>query len=76
MLQYIHRLKALYRFHLTTEQAHETFLAAVISADKYLCDAIFTNKDWLGLAEFKFSLFELNRIERNFLITLKYCPKG
>ncbi|ORX92409.1 hypothetical protein K493DRAFT_316602 [Basidiobolus meristosporus CBS 931.73] len=48
------------------------FLASVIVADKYLSDATYTNEDWAEFTCGKFSLKEINDMERRFLSQLNY----
>ncbi|KAK9766392.1 hypothetical protein K7432_004559 [Basidiobolus ranarum] len=48
------------------------FLASVIVADKYLSAATYTNEDWADFTCGRFSLNEINQMERKFLSQLNY----
>ncbi|KAK9768897.1 hypothetical protein K7432_000126 [Basidiobolus ranarum] len=48
------------------------FLASVIVADKYLSDITYTNKDWVDFTRGKYTLLEINEMERRFLSQLNY----
>ncbi|KAG0263707.1 hypothetical protein BGZ95_003745, partial [Linnemannia exigua] len=48
------------------------FLVAVISADKYLFDATFSNAEWADFTKGQYTNQELNDLERRFLGHLQY----
>ncbi|KAF9922448.1 hypothetical protein FBU30_007419, partial [Linnemannia zychae] len=48
------------------------FLVAVISADKYLFDATFSNAEWADFTKGQYTNQELNNFERRFLNHLQY----
>ncbi|KAJ3087396.1 hypothetical protein HK102_011195 [Quaeritorhiza haematococci] len=54
------------------ERCIPLFLASVICADKYLYDATYTNADWTEFTEDRYTLSEINAIERSFLQSLDY----
>ncbi|KAI8806715.1 hypothetical protein BJ742DRAFT_815973 [Cladochytrium replicatum] len=54
------------------ESTIETFLASVICADKILYDSTYTNKDWSEFTEGRFSLRDINEMERHFLQKLDF----
>lgn len=49
-----------------------TFLAALLLADKVLCDATYTNGDWAEFSDHRYTLEEINATEREFLAALDY----
>ncbi|TPX33910.1 hypothetical protein SmJEL517_g03388 [Synchytrium microbalum] len=57
---------------LETQGTIPTFLASVIVADKYLYDATYTNADWSMFTDGRYSLDEINSIEREFLKRLDW----
>jgi hypothetical protein len=69
---YIHRFKKQNTSGMSFQRAFEMFVAAIIVADKYLYDATFTNKEWVSFASFRFTLSQLNRLERLFLNSISY----
>ena len=52
--------------------AFEFYVSAIIVADKYLYDATLTNKDWVSFLDYKYTLQELNLMERVFLSQLDF----
>jgi hypothetical protein len=69
---YIHRFRKRNTLEMSYQRAFEMFVAAIIVADKYLYDATFSNKDWVSFAGFRFTLVQLNRLERLFLNSISY----
>jgi hypothetical protein len=49
-----------------------TFLIALIAADKMVFDATYTSKDWCEFTDHRYSLDEINDMERTFLTRIDY----
>lgn len=50
----------------------DVLIPALIVADKFLYDGTYTTKDWVEFTNHKYSVAELNSLERGFLNTLGY----
>ncbi|RKO86662.1 hypothetical protein BDK51DRAFT_38109 [Blyttiomyces helicus] len=57
---------------LARNRATGTFLAALITADKYLHDSTYLNIDWAHFSAPLYTLTEINALERSFLATLSH----